>query len=89
MSGGVWLKCDNCNKELQAETSQGMQLAVRFKPSVFQRSLEPLCPDEHRQRCRSCGWVNVFVPSAPSAADPPPRQNSLLTSNWRHVTLKG
>lgn len=83
---GVWLRCDNCNKELQAETDQAMQLAVRFKPSLFPRSLEPLHPAEHRQRCRACGWVNVFVPSAPVAAER--RQSSLLTPSWRDISLK-
>lgn len=85
MSDKVWLRCDHCNKELRSETDQGMQLAVRFKPSLFQRSLDQLHPDERRHRCRACGWVNIFVPSAPSAAD---QQNSLLTPSWRDVTLK-
>lgn len=82
---GVWLKCDHCNKELRTQADQGMQLAIRFKPSVFTRALERLHPLEHRQRCRSCGWVNVFVPSAPVAAE---QRDSLLTPSWRDVTLK-
>jgi hypothetical protein len=82
---GVWLKCDHCNKELRAETDQEMQLAVRFKPSLFPLVVGQLHPEEHRHRCRACGWVNIFVPSASSAADQP---NSLLTPSWRHVSLK-
>jgi hypothetical protein len=81
----VWLKCDACNKDLKAEADEGMQLAVRFKPAAFQRSLDRLHPLEHRYRCRSCGWVNVFVPSASVTAD---RHDSLLTPSWRDVTLK-
>jgi hypothetical protein len=85
VSGGVWLKCDNCNKELRSETDREMQLAVRFKPSLFPLSVGQVHPAEHRQRCRACGWVNIFVPSAPSAAA---QRNSLLTPSWRDVTLK-
>lgn len=81
----VWLRCDACNKELRAEADQEMQLAVRFKPSLFARALEQLHPEERRHRCRACGWVNVFVPSASVAAE---QRSSLLTPSWRHVTLK-
>jgi hypothetical protein len=76
----VWLKCDHCNKDLHAEAAVEMQLAVRFKPSIFPQSVEQLHPQECRRRCRSCGWVNVFVPSASVAAGD---RNSLLTPNWR------
>lgn len=87
MSGGVWLKCDNCNKDLrEAEVGQAMQLAVRFKPSLFPQSLGQLHHEEHRQRCRSCGWVNIFVPSASEAGEG--SRNPLLTPSWRHITLK-
>jgi hypothetical protein len=89
VSGGAWLKCDHCNKELRVEADQTMQLAVRFKPSLFPLSVGQLHPEEHRHRCRACGWVNVFVPSASVAAE---RQctarRSLLTPSWRDVTLK-
>lgn len=89
MSGGVWLKCDNCNKDLQMEARAEMQLAVRFKPSLFTRALDQLHPEEHRHRCRACGWVNVFVPSASVAAEQGRNaRNSLLTPSWRDVTLK-
>jgi hypothetical protein len=87
MSGGVWLKCDACNKELGAEAREGMQLAIRFKPSLFRRALDQLHPREHRQRCRSCGWVNVFVPSAAVSVDRNPR-SPLLTPSWRDISLK-
>lgn len=80
MSGGVWLKCDACNKDLRVEADREMQLAVRFKPSIFPVALQPLHPHEHRHRCRSCGWVNVYVPVV--------SENSLLTPNWRHISLK-
>lgn len=84
---GVWLKCDSCNKDLQdAEVSKAMQLAVRFKPSLFTQPIAQLHPQEHRQRCSSCGWVNVFVPSASSVAEP--ERNPLLTPSWRTVSLK-
>jgi len=83
---GFWLRCDACNKELGSQSSQAMQLAVRFKPSLYQRAVERLHPSEHRQRCRSCGWVNVFVPSASVAAGR--EQNPLLTPSWRDVSLK-
>lgn len=89
MSGGVWLKCDHCNKDLRVEADTGMQLAVRFKPSLFRRALDQLHPDEHRVRCRSCGWVNIFVPSASVAAErEDSARNSLLTPSWRTVSLK-
>jgi hypothetical protein len=81
----VWLKCDACNKDLKTAADQEMQLAVRFKPSLFPHALAQIDPRERRHRCRSCGWVNVFVPSAPVAAE---RRNPLLTPSWRHVTLK-
>lgn len=81
---GVWLKCDNCNKGLRTETDQAMELAVRFKPSLFPVAIDPIHPQEHRQRCRSCGWVNVFVPSASMTAE----RMSLLTPSWRRVTVK-
>jgi hypothetical protein len=82
---GVWLKCDNCNKGLGAAADQEMQLAVRFKPSLFPVRVAPLHPQEHRQRCRACGWVNIFVPSASTAAE---QRNPLLTPSWRDVTVK-
>jgi hypothetical protein len=83
----VWLKCDSCNKDLRAaEVDQAMQLAVRFKPSICTQAIAQLHPQEHRQRCRSCGWVNVFVPSASVAAGR--EQISLLTPPRRTVTLK-
>jgi hypothetical protein len=85
MSDNVWLRCDHCNKELRETSDQVMQLAVRFKPSLFRRSLDQLHPQERRHRCRACGWVNVFVPSASVAAEQP---NSLLTPSWRHISLK-
>jgi hypothetical protein len=84
MSDVDWLRCDACNKDLRP-LDQPMQLAVRFKPSIFTQAIAQIHPDEHRQRCRSCGWVNVFVPSASVAAE---RQNSLLTPSWRTVSLK-
>lgn len=84
---GVWLKCDSCNKTLQdAEVSQAMRLAVRFKPSLFQQAIAQIHPQEHRQRCSSCGWVNVFVPSASVTAER--ERTPLLTPSWRTVTLK-
>lgn len=58
----VWLKCDHCNKELKAEADCDMQLTIRFKPSLFRQSLGQTHPLEQRHRCRSCGWVNVFIP---------------------------
>lgn len=81
MSGGVWLKCDNCNKDLGVTAAAGMQLAIRFKPSLFRRALDQLHPAEHRHRCRSCGWVNVFIPA--TAAD-----TAVLTPSWRDISLK-
>jgi hypothetical protein len=82
----VWLKCDSCNKDLKdAEVEQAMQLAVRFKPSLCTQAIVQLHPREHRQRCRSCGWVNVFVPSASVMAEP---RHSLLTPSWLTVTVK-
>lgn len=81
---GVWLKCDACNHELKVEADAGMQLAVRFKPSLFRRAMEQLHALERRHRCRSCGWVNVFVPAAAVPAD----RDELLTPSWRNISLK-
>lgn len=76
---GFWLKCDACNMELKAEAETAMQLVIRFKPSLFPRSLDEIDPREKRYRCRSCGWVSVFVPAS----------NTLLTPNWRDdIVLK-
>lgn len=80
----VWLRCDCCNKELRVKVDQEMQLAVRFKPSLFPLSLPEVHPDEVRNRCRGCGWVNVFVPAAVVSAAP----GELLTPNWRAVSVK-
>lgn len=78
-----WLRCDACNKQLRIETDQEMQLCVRFKPSLFQRTIEPIHPLEQRCRCRSCGWVSIFVPvSAPAV-----RAGQSLTPNWRNAIV--
>jgi hypothetical protein len=85
---GVWLKCDACNRELRVEADGPMQLAVRFKPSLFPVSLEQLDPRERRHRCRACGWVNVFVPvPAPTPVESAGAAR-LLTPSWRDISLK-
>lgn len=78
---GFWLRCDACNRELSVEVSQTMQLALRFKPANFRIALAPIHPQEKRSRCRSCGWVNVFVPSESAQGNAP-------TPNWREISLK-
>jgi hypothetical protein len=78
MSDTHWLRCDACNKDLKVETDKAMQLIVRFKPSHFPR-LDQIDPREVRHRCRSCGWVNIFIPA----------ENTGLTPNWRDdIVLK-
>jgi hypothetical protein len=81
----VWLRCDHCNHAFRVESDHQMQLAVRFKPSLFPRALAPLHQLERRLRCRGCGWVNIFVP-APGAVSADP--NRLLTPSWRDISLK-
>lgn len=79
MSDTNWLRCDACNRDLKTEADGAMQLAIRFKPSVFPRILEQIDPREIRRRCRGCGWVNIFVPA----------ENTHLTPNWRDgIVLK-
>lgn len=80
-----WLKCDACNMNLKIEVNREMQLAVRFKPSLVHLGFGRLKPSARLCRCESCGWVNVFVPSASVAAE---QQNSTLTASWRNVTMK-
>jgi hypothetical protein len=73
-----WLRCDNCNRSLDDAAAQSMQLVVRFKPEAFPWTLPRLDEGEHRNRCRFCGWVHIFIPA----------EKSLLTPNWRDISIK-
>jgi hypothetical protein len=79
MSEEFWLRCDKCGRSMDDAASEPMQLVVLFKPSLVSVAVPRTHERERRHRCRSCGWVNVFVPLV--AISQP--ANSSLTPGWR------
>jgi hypothetical protein len=56
----VALRCHRCSHAV-GTTAMAVRLVAIFKPSLAGR-LEPGHTAERRERCASCGWVNVFHP---------------------------
>jgi hypothetical protein len=54
------LRCHRCSHAVGVAPDR-MRLVGIFKPSLMGR-VGRGHTDEHRKRCPSCGWVNVFHP---------------------------
>jgi hypothetical protein len=70
------LPCFGCSHKV-AVVSEPMRLAMAFRPSLV--PAVAMLAGEFRRRCRSCGWVNVFVP----VVDVP-----VMAESWRAIELK-
>lgn len=68
------LHCANCGRALPEQAREPMELIAMFKPSRFSAGLPKTHPQETRDRCRPCGYVNVFHPA--------------VRPSWRAVEIK-
>lgn len=60
MPVALTLRCHRCSHAV-GTALVALRIVAIFKPSLAGR-LQPGHLDERRERCPSCGWVNVFHP---------------------------
>lgn len=83
-----WLRCDNCRRSLDVRADEPMQLVMAFKPSLFPWPIPKTHPQEHRHRCRNCGFVTVLIPAGQSAGAEHGVDHAPLDDSWRAITVK-